>query len=197
MQPEIEATFINIDKDKLRAKLAALGGKLLQKETLMQRTIFELPGNQFARVRDEGNCITMTYKNVDARSLSGTKEINLKVDNYNAAVDFMVACGIELKSHQETYREEWKLDDVECDIDTWPWLPTFVEIEGPSEESVKAAVSKLGFNMKNTHYSSVDDIYMLYYDITSTDVINRCPEIKFTPVPEWLESRRRPDQPQK
>lgn len=159
MQPEIEATFINIDKDKLRAKLAALGGKLLQKETLMQRTIFELPGNQFARVRDEGNCITMTYKNVDARSLSGTKEINLKVDNYNAAVDFMVACGIELKSHQETYREEWKLDDVECDIDTWPWLPTFVEIEGPSEESVKAAVSKLGFNMKNAHYSSVDDIY--------------------------------------
>lgn len=94
MQPEMEATFINIDKDKLRAKLAALGGKLLQKETLMQRTIFELPGNQFARVRDEGNCVTMTYKNVDAKSLSGTKEINLKVDNYNAAVDFMVACGI-------------------------------------------------------------------------------------------------------
>lgn len=197
MNLEIEATFINIDKDALRAQIKKAGGKLLQKETLMRRTIFELPGTQFARVRDEGNCITMTYKNVDNTSLSGTKEINLKVNDYDAAVEFMVACGIELKAHQETLREEWELDGVECDIDTWPWLPTYVELEGPSEGAVTAVAHKLGFDMANAHYGSVDDIYMLYYDITSTDVINRCPEIKFTPVPEWLESHRRPNPPQK
>ena len=42
IQPEIEATFINIDKDQLRAKLKELGAKLLQPETLMRRTIFDM-----------------------------------------------------------------------------------------------------------------------------------------------------------
>lgn len=54
IQPEIEATFINIDKDQLRAKLKELGAKLLQPETLMRRTIFDIDEHSFVRVRDRG-----------------------------------------------------------------------------------------------------------------------------------------------
>ena len=61
---EIEATFIDIDKDTLRKQLKALGGELKQPETLMRRVIFDRGQNAFVRVRDEGNCITMSYKNV-------------------------------------------------------------------------------------------------------------------------------------
>lgn len=123
LKPEIEATFINIDKDQLRAQLKGLCAKLLQPELLMRRTIFDIDDYSFVRVRDEGNRITMSYKHLDAVSLSGMKEICLNVNNYDEAIAFVKACGLKIKAVQETLREEWELDGVELDIDTWPWLP--------------------------------------------------------------------------
>jgi len=111
IQSEIEATFLNIDKPTLRQKIQSLGGKLLQPETLMRRTIFDSGTHSFVRVRDEGNCITMTYKYFADISLSGAKEINLIVNDYNNAVNLVKACGLQIKAHQETLREEWQLDD--------------------------------------------------------------------------------------
>ena len=42
MDLEIEATFVDIDKDKLRIKLNAIGAKLIQPETLMRRVVFNV-----------------------------------------------------------------------------------------------------------------------------------------------------------
>lgn len=190
IQPEIEATFINIDKDQLRAQLKELGATLLQPETLMRRTIFNIDDHSFVRVRDEGNRITMSYKRLDKLSLSGMKEIYLDVNNYDDAINFVKVCGLKSKAIQETLREEWELDGVELDIDTWPWLPTFVEIEGPSEAAVKSVAEKLGLEMADALYGSVDEVYKIYYDVTNQD-INYCPEIKFTDAPDWLASKRR------
>lgn len=190
IQPEIEATFININKDQLRAQLKELGAKLLQPETLMRRTIFNIDDHSFVRVRDEGNRITMSYKRLDQLSLSGMKEICLDVNNYDDAINFVKICGLKPKAVQETLREEWELDGVELDIDTWPWLPAFVEIEGPSETAVEAVAEKLGLQMSDALYGSVDEVYKIYYDVTSQD-INYCPEIKFTDAPDWLATKRR------
>lgn len=190
IKPEIEATFININKDQLRAQLKELGAKLLQPELLMRRTIFDIDDHSFVRVRDEGNRITMSYKHLDTLSLSGMKEICLDVNNYDEAINFVKACGLRPKAVQETLREEWELDGVELDIDTWPWLPSYVEIEGSSEEAVEKVIAKLGFNMEAALYGSVDEVYKIYYDVTSQD-INYCPEIKFTDIPEWLAAKRR------
>ena len=190
IQSEIEATFLDIDKPTLRQKIQSLGGKLLQPETLMRRTIFDSGTHSFVRVRDEGNCITMTYKYFADISLSGAKEINLIVNNYNNAVNLVKACGLQIKAHQETLREEWQLDDVELDIDTWPGLPTYVEIEGPSEASVKTAAAKLGFDYKDAQVGAVDQIYHFYYGV-SQDEVNNCAEIVFEKLPVFLEGKAR------
>jgi adenylate cyclase class 2 len=38
------------------------------------------------------------------------------------------------------------LDNVKIDIDTWPKIPTYVELEGDSEKDLKAMAYKLGFD---------------------------------------------------
>lgn len=189
---EIEATFIDIDKDALRARLKSTGAQLVQPEILMRRVIFDLGPNSFVRVRDEGGKITMSYKHLEKLSLSGMQEICIEVSNYEDAIALLKHAGLEAKADQETLRETWGLDGVEITIDTWPWIPAYSEIEGPSEEAVQAVATRLGFQMSEAHYGAADEIYKLYYDVTNDD-INFCPEIKFTEIPQWLAEKKRPE----
>ena len=188
MNNEIEAQFLDINKDEIRTKLKNLGAELIKPEVLMKRVVFYTGEHSFARVRDEGDKIVMTYKNIsDDFSILGTKEINITVNNYDDAVLFMKSCGLEVKAVQETLRETWAYQDAEICIDTWPWLPTFIEVEGPSEESVWQVASELGLEKSNAKFGSVDTTYQHYYDI-DTDTVNlHCPEISFDiEPPEWV-----------
>lgn len=190
IKPEIEATFININKQELRDKIRAAGGELRLEETLMRRVVFDTGPHSFARVRDEGDKITMSYKRHDSATLGGSKEICLTVDDYDQAVQFVESLGVKIKAEQETYREEWLLDGVAIDIDTWPWIPTFVEIEGPTEAKVIQVAKTLGFDMQESIYGSVDEVYKRYFNVTNDD-INYMPEIKFTTIPEWMAAKRK------
>lgn len=191
MNLEIEATFLEIDKAELRAKLEAIGAQLVRPEILMRRVVFDVSKHAFARVRDEGDRIMLTYKNHHDNTLTGTEEINVEVSDYDATIAILKACGLHAKSDEDSYREFWKLNDVEIDIDTWPWIPSYVEIEGPSPEKVQAVATKLGFDMKDAIIGSVDEVYKLYYDVTSDDINFGLSEIKFTDAPDKIASKLR------
>ena len=188
MNNEIEAQFLDINKDGIRTTLKKLGAKLVKPEVLMKRVVFSLDKHSYARVRDEGDKIVMTYKNVlDQNSILGTKEINVVVDNYDNAVLLLKSCGLKPKSREESYREKWVLDDVELCIDTWPWIPTFLEIEGPSEEKVWKVAEKLGLDKSKAKFGSVDSTYHHYYGIDESVFNYETPEVDFEmEPPEWV-----------
>ncbi len=188
MKNEIEAQFLDINKNEVRSRLKELGAKLEKPETLMRRTVFYTGEHSFARVRDEGDKIVMTYKNVsDDHSILGTKEVNIDVNDYDDAILFLRGCGLKIKARQETKREIWTLGKVEIRIDTWPWIPTFMEIEGPNEKSVWETAKKLGFKKSQAKFGSVDTTYQHYYGV-DTDIVNlHTPEILFDmDPPEWV-----------
>ena len=189
MKNEIEAQFLEINKDEMREKLKTLGALCTKPEVLMKRTVFNTGPGSFARVRNEGQGkVVMTYKNVeDDNSILGTKEVNLEIDNYENGVLFLKGCGLETKAEQETYREMWKLGDVEICIDTWPWIPTFMEIEGPSEEAVWDVAAKLGLDKSTAKFGSVDTTYQYYYGVDPDEVNYHTPKINFEmEPPEWV-----------
>ena len=198
MKLEIEAVFCDVDKDKIRAKLKSLGAKLITPERKMVRTVFHLPHSDkscFARVRDEGDKIVITYKEFqDEKSATGVKEINLTVNDYDDAVELLRIFGLSEKSYEESMRETWELDGAEVCIDTWPWIPTYIEVEGTSVENMTAVSEKLGFNMKNAIFGSVDSIYTLYYDVPQDEIcngLNGWNHIEFVPIPDWLARKKK------
>lgn len=190
MNNEIEAQFLDINKDEIREKLKEIGAKCVKPEVLMKRVVFDTGPHTFARVRDEGaGKIVMTYKNIaDEKSILGTREVNLVIDDYENGVLFLKSCGLEPKAEQESYRETWKDGEVEICIDTWPWIPTFIEIEGPSEALVWETAKKLGLEKSSAKFGSVDTSYQHYYGI-DTDVVNlHTPKILFDmEPPEWAQ----------
>jgi len=197
MKLEIEAVFCDVDKDKIRAKLESLGAKLITPERKMIRTVFHLPHSDkscFARVRDEGDKIVITYKEFESESATGVKEINLVVNDYDDAVELLRVLGLHEKSYEESMRETWELDGAEVCIDTWPWIPTYIEVEGTSVENMTAVSKKLGFDMKDAVYGSVDLVYTFYYNVPQDEIcngLNGWNRIEFIPVPDWLAGKKK------
>ena len=196
MQTEIEAKFLDIKIDDLRTILRRIGAALIHEERLMRRKVFDnFSGDLrkiggWIRVRDEGNKVTLSYKQLNDRTLHGTKEISLDVPSFEVACDFLLATGFACKSYQETRRERWELCGVDVTIDTWPWIPSFVEIEGAREEDLKNVATKLEFDWNKALHGSVETAYQAVYKVTE-DEIDSWESITFSPVPDWLEIRRK------
>lgn len=197
MKTEIEAKFLNIDTDKIRAKLKKVGAILVYPERFMKRKTYDYPDERlkkigaWIRVRDEGdNKITLSYKQLLDRSLHGTKEITLDVSDFETMCDFLQASGFDCKSYQETKREKWMIGESEITIDTWPWIPVCLEIESPSEDEIHKISDLLCFDWKEAIHGSIENAYQAVYNVTEEE-IDSWEEITFIPVPDWLEIKKK------
>lgn len=192
MQTEIEAKFLDADHEVLREKLRKLGATCEQPMRLMKRVNFDFPNrrlnavNGWARVRDEGDKVTLAYKQLNDRSVEGTKEVQVTVDSFENAIKFLQAIGLR----QETKRESWTLDGAQIELDEWPWAKSFMEIEVADERTLRAVAAKLGFDWQHAVHGSVEIVYIGEYQVTEQEV-DDWPEITFTPVPDWLEAKRK------
>jgi len=168
MKQEYEAKFLDINQDRVKSFLENLGAKKVKEKTLLRRVIFEsditYDNHSWIRLRDEGNKITLTLKQVsDASTIHGTKELEIIVDNFEKTSQFLEKIGLTKKRYQENYREEWQLNDIIFDFDTWPDMPILLEIEGPNETSIKNVARKLGFDYSTAKFGSIDNIYLERY----------------------------------
>ncbi len=175
MQIEFEAKAPKIDKDSIRTKLKELGAELVFPERKFIRMTFDTPElrakNAWVRLRDEGDCYTMTFKVVDDRnSIEGMREVGFVVDDIAAAKDFLEQLGVKQKGYEENLREEWKIGDVLFEIDTWPLIDPYLEIEGPDEKAVKEYFEKLGLDYSEAVFGSVD---ILYKDLYGIDILSK------------------------
>lgn len=181
MQTEIEAKSLNIDKDQIRQKLKSLGAKIVFEERKFTRVTFDTPEmrskNMWIRLRDEGDKVSLTLKQVNKDGgIYANKEISFTVDDFDAVIQFITTLGIQRKGFQENLREEWDLDGVVFDIDTWPNIEPWLEIEADSEDKVKEYFEKLGLDYAKAMFGSSD---MVYKVVKGIDIL-AMEELKFS-----------------
>lgn len=171
MKTEIEVKFCDIDIEAMREILARAGAVCEQPMRLMKRALIEQPHHaaehSFIRVRDEGDKVTLTFKRRDDPAnptIDSVKEIEVVVSSFDDTVALLREAGWSYKTFQESKRETWRLGDVEVVIDEWPWIPPYVEIEGPTEAAVRTAAKQLGFDWSDAEYSHIDAVYLRHYD---------------------------------
>ena len=184
MAIEYEATFANIDKAEIRARLKQAGATLIKPEFLQKRLNFKLPAGHeikggWLRVRDEDDKVTMSLKVIDGDRIENQKEICLHIDSFSEGVKFLKSIGCAEKAYQESRREFWLLDNVEVTIDEWPYLEPYVEIEGKSEEEVRRISAKLAFDYNRAIFGAVDILYNKKYGLTTTYINNTIKRITF------------------
>lgn len=167
MKTEYELRVLEINHDELIKKLEKLGAKFVF-SAMQQRYVYDFNPkveNKWIRLRTDGQTTTLTIKNLQNKKIDGTKELEIIVDNFEKANEFLEELGYKNKGFQQNIRTRYILDDVELDLDKWPLIPEYLEIEGPTEESIYNCLKKLGLKKEETVTLDVASIYTHYgYD---------------------------------
>ena len=138
---EIEVKFLDVDVKEIEAKLKRIGAKKVF-DRIYRRKVYDYPdlrlnaSNAWVRVRDEGEQVTMGFKRRIAPSgrngLSndgGMEEVEVIVSDFEKTALMLEKIGLVQKFYEENRRVRWTKGDIEFDIDTWPLLHPYLEIE--------------------------------------------------------------------
>ncbi len=170
MAREIEAKILRINVNQLEQKLRSIGASKTD-ERLFRSTSFDYPGfpldkqAAWVRLRDEGDKVTLAYNQrlgvADKKGMndSGMEEIEVQVSDFETTKLFLLRIGLIEKFSQEKKRVSFEKGKVKYDIDIWPRLDPYLEIEGDTWEAVDAAITELGFNLQDKKICSATQIY--------------------------------------
>lgn len=174
---EYEARVLEIDKAKLEEKLNLLGAKKVADFDYKRRVYNFNPksDNKWIRLRTDGNKTTLTIKELKSQEIDGTEENEIQVSDFEETNTILNKLGYKAHTYQENKRTRYLLDGVEIDIDTWPYIPTYVEIEGNSVDEVKNTINKLELNENIVTSIDVQEVFKKFYKID----ISKKEEVKF------------------
>lgn len=151
---EIEVKFFVDDLDAVRRRLLAAGGEAGAARVYERNVRFDtaderlLARQALLRLRQDTR-VRLTYKGLSAQDAAGEakvrEEIELTVEEFDRMALIFERLGFGAVQTYEKYRTTFHLGDVEVVLDEMPFGP-FVELEGASDTSLKAAAGALGLD---------------------------------------------------
>lgn len=156
LMQEYEVKFLNIDVAEVEKRLARIGATKAG-EYFYRRRIFDYPdlrldkAGSWLRLRDEGERVTLSFKRrlgvkSAGESDDGMEEIETVVQDFDVTGKILESIGLTEKFYQENRRVRWVKGDIEFDIEYWPLLEPYLEIESTSNDKVLEGVQLLGLD---------------------------------------------------
>jgi adenylate cyclase, class 2 len=145
---EYEAKVLDVDPVKISEIIVGRGGRQVGDTVLLRRYVYDVvagDGSRWIRLRDAGSGSTLTVKQIHHDGIDGTDEVEIGVDQFEATNELLALMGFTARSYQENRRTSFVLDDARLEIDEWPRIPPYLEIEADSREAVLRVAAALGF----------------------------------------------------
>lgn len=164
MHTEYEVRVLEINQKELEKKLKKLNAKF-EWDLFQKRYVYDFipkEDGKWIRLRTNGKKTTLTIKNITSSKIDGTQELEIEVDSFEKTNLMLKELGYIPKGYQENRRIKYQLNGVEIDIDMWPNIPTYLEIEGTSEEVVYHTLEILGYKKEEATAKDVEKIYQEY-----------------------------------
>lgn len=178
MIKEIEVRILEINEREFEKKIFNNGGKKVG-EFLQKRFIYDFnpkDSNRWIRVRTNGIKSTLTIKSIENnKKIDGIGELEIFVSDFDKTNEILKYLGFSARNYQENYRKDYVMNDVKISIDSWPLIPTYVEIEGDTKKSVIEALHLLGYSYEE---ATTLDVLSIYKEIYGIDII-KIKQLKF------------------
>lgn len=170
---EIEVKFLDIDVPKIEAKLHEIGAAKMF-DRIYRRKVYDYPDlrlnaqHAWVRVRDEGDKVTFGFKQRTGTSSSdgssndgGMDEVEVEVSDFEKTALLLEKIGLKRKFYEENRRIRWIKGDIEFDIDHWPLINPYLEIEAKSWDQIDEAIKLLGLDPADKKVFSAYQVYKL------------------------------------
>lgn len=155
MHKEIEVKVLNINVGEIRTLLKRAGAKKLFGPTLFREIFWKSkeknPKYSVLRLRMEGKKSFLTLKvNVPSKNLKVRKEYEVEVSDFEMTRQILTLAGFIESQIREKYREAYRTRDVRIEIDRYPGVPSYLELEGKNEAVMRKFLAKLGIPFSKT-----------------------------------------------
>ncbi|EKE28903.1 MAG: hypothetical protein ACD_2C00266G0009 [uncultured bacterium (gcode 4)] len=163
MAIEYEVKVLDIDVPDIRHKLELLWANG-ESEKLMRRWVFVMNPeiNEWIRLRDDWDKISVTYKKKSGQKIDETEEIEVIVEDFEKTAEILNKLDFKEKYYQENSRKNYILGDIEFSIDSWPKIPPLLEVESDSEVKVLEWLKMLWLAWKHSWNLSTVKVYDMY-----------------------------------
>lgn len=130
--------------------------------------------NKWIRLRQTGDQITITVKHIlencnitdglQQYGLSSINETEVNVDSMEVANELLETLGFYHRNYQEKKRISYIYEplSLEIEIDTWPMIPPYVEVEGKSKEEIYKFIELLGYSKEHAKIANTSGVYAMY-----------------------------------
>lgn len=163
---EIELKILNIDGVKLRKGLRKLGAKrvltpVLVREVFLEQAGVPVEGRAYSsfRLRSVGTKCELTVKvRKSDKKYSVHDEFEVNVSGFDETLKLLNALGFRVFRRREKVREEWKLGGVKVEIDEYPKMLPYMEVEGRSRKAVERFLKSLGVSAEHASNATATEI---------------------------------------
>ncbi len=167
---EIEAKVLEINKEEIITKLESLHAKKILNNAFIEDCLFDFANNdikkkkELLRVRKINQDCYLTYKkNLIMTNISKTEdEFETKVKDAETIKTILMHLGFKITQMRQKYRTSYMLEDTRIEIDSLPDIPTYIELESPSEEKIKQTLQKLNIPLEKALPITGGDVIRKY-----------------------------------
>ncbi len=167
---EKEIKILDVNVEELQKKLEEIGAKKVFDD---DRTItaidtddrhFLNKEDKLIRITEEGN--TKITMHVNQSNPDIKREIKFKTSGLKETKDFFTELGLKPISKVVAHRISYELGKIDFDIDFFPAIPPFLEIDTKyiteTEFTVDSLIEKLNLKDKKIVIMGTEDIHKLY-----------------------------------
>ena len=165
---EIEVKILEINVEEVEEKLKKMGAeKVFDNEVVS--IYFDFPDKilekegKILRLRQKEKKVILTYKELISQDEAKIMdEYELSVSDFETMKEIFERAGLfplyEFKKHRKTY----ELKQIHFEIDKYPEIPAFLEIEAPDLNTIDELVCALGFSKEKVNSYSIKDVLEYY-----------------------------------
>ncbi len=133
---------------------------------------YHINPNKWIRLRENNGVTTLTIKHILGRytdengvrhhDVDNVLEYETTVGSFSETSKLLNLLGYYHKNYQEKRRIQFSYNNLEIDIDFWPHIPPYMEIEGDALEDIENFARELGFHNEDFCSLNADDVYTSY-----------------------------------
>lgn len=165
---EIEVKILEINVEEVEKKLKEMGAEKVFEDKVVSvyfdfsDKLLEKEG-KILRLRQKGDKVILTYKElISQEEAKIMDEYELIVSDFETIKRIFEGLGLfplyEFNKHRTTY----KLNNTNFEIDKYPDIPAFLEIEAPNLETINKYISEFGFSREEAKSYSVKEVLNHY-----------------------------------